>query len=246
MPYEPQIPDGQHLGESRKDRDAVVGHLFDDETNELKGHATWRWVDEPEEYSPYLSDYDQPSRPLTPEEIEQLVQFVGLVLVGIIKVVEVTAPAVKRIWMGRIAPNVKSAFERVKNIRKRKGRQIELPKPKAFVAPRQGVVETVTRSKVRMSRAEWEQRLRAMLAAEEFRDEQARLLANAIIDGSAGDVVDVKSDDILEPREFAARLTGMLEVRPELLSHGAMSGVLKVILPKELPAGKPNGQALEL
>ncbi|WP_193509619.1 hypothetical protein [Cryobacterium sp. BB736] len=245
MPYEPHIPEGQHLGKSRSEEEAVVGHLFDDETNELKGHATWRWVDEPEEYSTHRPEYEEPARPLTPEEIEALVEFVGLVILGIIKVVEVTAPVVKRVWVGKIAPRVKSAFERVKSVRKRQSPQIAVPETTMFVATSQGLVETVTQSKIRMSRGEWEQRLRAMVAAEEFRDEQARLLANALITDSAGAVGEAQSGEVLEPREFAARLTATLEARPELITPEAMSEVLRVVLPKELPQGTPEAQALE-
>lgn len=245
MPYEPHIPEGQHLGQSRNEEEAVVGHLFDDETNELKGHATWRWVDEPEEYSARRAEYEEPARPLTPEEIEELVEFVGLVILSIIKVVEVAAPVMKRVWFGKIAPGVKSAVERIKSVAKRKSRQTAMPEPTVFVATSQGLVETVIQSEVRMSRAEWEQRLRAMIAAEEFRDEQARLLANALIADTDAAVGEAKSGDVLEPREFAARLTTTLEVRPELLTPKAMSEVLRVVLPKELSEGTPKGQPLE-
>lgn len=73
MPFEPIVPEGHHLGASRTVDGAVTGHIFEDGTNELKGHAAWEWVDEPDEDR--ASSYESSStRSLTPEEEELIVQ----------------------------------------------------------------------------------------------------------------------------------------------------------------------------
>src|SRR5947208_4827659 len=109
MRYEPIVPEGQHLGTSREVAGAVTGHLFEDGTNELRGHAAWRRVDEPE-----------PRRELlTPEELELAQEITKriykLILVRIYAVAE---PHVKRWWNEEAVPAVKSAWERVTAPRK--------------------------------------------------------------------------------------------------------------------------------
>ena len=67
MPYEPIIPKGHHLGTSHEVDGAVKGHIFEDGTNALKGHADWIWVDDPEPSYSY-SYTPEPPRQLTEEE----------------------------------------------------------------------------------------------------------------------------------------------------------------------------------
>lgn len=239
MPYEPIIPKGQHLGDAHSVDGAVVGHLFDKD-NKLKGHAAWLWVDEPEE-SYHFHDDEPPSRPLTPEEIEQLVYFVGAVVLGVVKVVELSAPVVKRLWVGKVAPAIKSGVGRIKKIRWPKRREIASAASTVFVASASGVIAEVKQSQIRMSRAEWEQRLHAMLAAKAFVNEQARLLSEVLVEEPGGSVEASPTTESIEPKQFAAQITKALEAHPELLTEAAMAEVLRAVEPKRSPEGMRDG-----
>lgn len=239
MPYEPVVPGGLHLGTSRTRDGAVVGHLFDD-NNELKGHATWEWVDEPEtEYNP--TSEVEPPRPLTQEELEAIAALASLVVIGILKTVEVTAPLVKRWWGETASPAVKSAWNSLAKQRRR------LAKPKTpkvveqvvFVASAAGIeieIEKIA-PKVSMSRAEWGARFRAMLAAGEFKERQKQILANARIEEADDEAAE------LTPQQFAESIRAMLAANPALLDGATTAELMRILrVSPELPDRGRDGR----
>ena len=242
MPFEPIVPEGQHLGKSRNVDDAVVGHLFDDDTNELKGHAAWTWVDDPEdEYSTDIRDDYEPPRPLTPEEIEQIAQLTILIITGIVKGVQAASPHVKRLWVGRIVPTAKSAWKRVSSIGKKTIDSAPQEPTSSvsrarFVASSAGIELSLAESKLTMSRLEWEQRFRAMLAAGAFEAEQRRILAIATIDDDAQVLEADEAADQLSPQQFADRITTMLAANPSLLNTATISELERVFAARTNPS----------
>lgn len=238
MPYEPIVPDGLHLGSSRKEEGAVVGHLFD-ENNELQGHAAWHWVDEPD--PEYQASYEpSPARPLTQEELEAIAALAGLIVLGILKTVEVTAPVFSKWWNGTAAPAIKAAWNALATKRPKllKGKTPKAVEQVVFVASAAGIdIEKIT-PRVSMSRAEWEARFRAMLAAGEFEERQREILATARID----DTVDNNTEQ-LTPQQFAEVIQAMLAANPALLDGATTAELMRVlrVAPPEQPGELERG-----
>jgi hypothetical protein len=231
MPYEPIVPEGQHLGTSHAVDGAVTGHLFEDGTNDLKGHAAWRWVDEPEQDDSPSYGYEPP-RELTPEERELAEKLAALILIGIIKGVETAAPHIRRWWSEKAAPTMRSAWERITASGGPRGKVPVAPPPALeeirVVMLGAGAETVVAESKIKMSRAEWMHRFRAMVAAGAFQEERQRILANARVDdedelvGSAGGLSE------LSPQQFADGVRLMLEANPSLLSEETSAELARV------------------
>ena len=210
---------------------AVTGHLFDDETNKLQGHAAWREVDEPEyDYSSH-DDYEPP-RQLTQEELEQIAELATLIILGMMKAVEVASPHVKRWWNERVVPTAKSAWNRILKPRSAKSEIASSSNPSVsrptFVASTTGVEIAVAESKITMSSAEWEQRFRAMLAAGAFQENQRQILSNAQIEDDTNILESQETTDQLTPQQFADRIKLMLEANPSLLNDSTVSELVKV------------------
>jgi hypothetical protein len=250
--YEPVVPQGQHLGTSHEVDGAVVGHLFDDETNKLQGHAAWREVDEPEyDYSSRDDDHDyEPPRQLTQEEIEQIAELAALIIVGIVKAVVVASPHVKRWWEERVIPTAKSVWKRISKPRGAK-REAE-PTSRAsvsrptFVASPTGVEIAVAESKITMSSAEWQARFRAMLAAGAFQEKQRKILSSARIEDDSNVLESRETAEQLTPQQFADRIKLMLEANPSLLNDSTVSELVRVFSARSEPSGEGNEQHLEL
>lgn len=230
--YEPIVPDGQHLGTSHDVDGAVTGHLFSDGDNKLQGHAAWREVEDPEE--DFSSTYQyEPPRPLTQEEIERAAEVAALMIAVIIKGVQWASPRVKRWWDGTAAPRLKATWQKVR------GQSKDATEPRdighvtasraTFVASLAGVEVAVAQSKIRMSSTEWEQRLRAMLAAGAFHDEQRRILANAQVQDDGRVIEGSSSQHELSPQQFAERVQAMLEANPSLLSDSNSAEIIRVL-----------------
>lgn len=248
MPYEPIVPEGQHLGTSHEVDDAVTGHLFEDGSNELKGHAAWRRVDEPEEdYS--SSDEHEPPRQLTPEELEALAKIVELILAGIVWAVAEGTPRFKRWWNGKAAPTVKAVWKRVTALRNVSSQVDAAASSSAsratFVASATGMGVAVAESKISMSVAEWEHHFRAMLAAGAFRDQQLRILSNARIeDGDAA--LEVRSTmEQLTPQQFVDRIKLRLEANPSLLDEENSAELVRAFSVRSKPSNDPGRPTLE-
>lgn len=217
MPFEPRIPDGQHLGESRYVDGAFVGHLFDDNTNKLVGHAAWEWVDEPD--STYGYSPGEPKRELTPEEIAQAIEMVALIIAATVKFAIFAQPHIKRWWVERVVPfgsRVRAGAGRL--IRRRPAGRPKGENQLVYVATRTGVEVAIDREKLRMSSSEWESRFQLMLAAAAVKDEQLRVLSNALIDDSSHEIESGQLGQELSPREFADRVMRALIRNPALVN----------------------------
>lgn len=112
--FDVEVPDGQHLGFSRDTNGAYRAHLFDDETNDLVGHAELFEPDEDDADSPnieyvYVSDSaTTEGGQLTDEERDEAIA--ALISLGII-VAAAAAPHVKKWWRDKAVPVMKSASD---------------------------------------------------------------------------------------------------------------------------------------
>lgn len=245
MPYEPIVPEGHHLGTSHEVDGAVTGHLFEDGTNELKGHAAWQWVDEPDDDDDFSTANDhEPPRELTPEEIERAAEIAALILAGIVAAVIVATPHVKRWWNEKAVPTAKTAWKRVAAHRKPKegmaaATSSSVSRP-VFVASATGVEVAMAESKVSMNGAEWALRFRAMLAAGAFKEEQWRILSNARIDDEYSVVGAQSTTNQLTPQQFTERIKQMLEANPSLLEEETSTELVRVFSARSTSSIDPS------
>jgi hypothetical protein len=245
MPYEPIVPEGQHLGKSHEVDEAVTGHLFDDATNQLQGHAAWQWVDEPEE-DDFSPDYAyEPPRELTPEERELARQMAELIMAGIVAGVIAAAPHVQRWWNTSAVPIAKSTWKRisVRNATKKSAAaKSSSPSDQSrFVAPTTGADPVVRSPKILMSAAEWKNRFRAMAAAGAFADEQKRILSNAQIVDDIDSVESRAAMEELTPQQFVELIKVMLEANPSLLNDETSIELSRVFGTKVQPRSDALG-----
>lgn len=251
MPYEPIVPEGQHLGTSRKVDGAVTGHLFEDGTNGLKGHAAWRWIDEPEpdygpsyEYEPWREPPSEKPRELTPEERELANQIIAMIVVGTVRAAVAATPHVKRWWNEKAVPPVKSAWKRVTAPRKANNKAAAATSSSVsratFVASTTAVEVAVAESKISMGSAEWKQRFRAMLAAGAFKDEQLRILSSARIEDDDALLETQGTMEQLTPQQFADRIKLMLESNPSLLDEETSAELIRVFSGQSKPSRGPG------
>ncbi|MDT0234911.1 hypothetical protein [Curtobacterium sp. BRB10] len=238
MPYEPIVPEGQHLGTSHEVDGASTGHLFEDGTNRLVGHAAWRWVDEPDSASQGSYESNRP-RELTPEEIELAAQLAGLILAGIVRGAVIAAPHVRRWWTTAALPWGKSAWARVSALAMRKMPGQEPPagfvEEAMFVASSAGVV-TARADEIRMTSAEWERRFRSMLVAGAFAQEQMRVLSIARVDDRQAALEQPTDSEVLTATQFVERVKLMLEANPSLLNTATAAEVMRAFDPRADPA----------
>lgn len=236
MPYVPIIPEGEHLGTSHAVDGAVTGHLFEDGTNKLTGHASWRWVDDDDpdddeyDYTPPASHEDAPE--LTQEELDLAAQLAAVIVLVLIGAGIAAAPHLKRWWSETVVPAAKSAWKRATTTLTPKllSTSVRAAKkePRRFVASASGVELAVAQSPITMSRAEWTARLRAMLAADLFRKEQQRVLSNALVVDHAS--LDHRSDsELLSPQQVAGDIVQMLEANRSLLTAETTHELIKVL-----------------
>ncbi|MCW2134522.1 hypothetical protein [Arthrobacter sp. VKM Ac-2550] len=251
MPYQPIVPEGQHLGTSHKVDGAVTGHLFEDGTNELKGHAAWQWVDEPEpDYSPsYEYEWSReptPAEPrqLTPEERELAEKIAALIVAGTVRAVAAATPHMKRWWNEKAVPPVKSVWKRVTSPRRANSQAAAATSSSlsqaTFVASATGVEVAVRESKISMGSAEWAQRFRAMLAAGAFKDEQLRILSSARIEDGDPLLETQSKMEQLTPQQFADRIKLMLEANPSLLDEETSAELTRVFSALSKPSNDPG------
>lgn len=234
MPYEPIIPDGYHLGNSRDVSGASTGHLFEDGTNKLKGHAAWEWVDEPE-YSYTASHRPQPARQLTPEEMELAFELAGIIVVGIIRAAAVTAPHLRRWWGGHAVPASRAAWRKIKSLGKKTSKESNsssfFVEEAVFVASTTGLEISRPSEDIRMSSAEWELRFRSMLSAGFFAQEQMRILSIARVDERETILREPTASETMSPQQFIERVRLMLEANPTLLNEKTSAELMKTFDP---------------
>lgn len=244
MPYEPIVPDGQHLGTSHDVDGAATGHLFEDGTNRLVGHAAWQWVDEAEAEPLYEESYrPEPPRELTPEEIEAAIVLAGVIVAGIVKAAAVAAPHVQRWWNSKLIPTCRAAWNRL-TVRRKQPLASDTPsdfvEEAMFVASATGVELARTDGEIRMSSAEWEARFRSMLFAGAFAQEQMRVLSIARIDEQQAVLEKPSASETLTPQQFVERVKLMLEAHPELLSEETSAQLVKAFRPSSNSPELPN------
>ena len=232
MPYEPIIPKGHHLGTSHEADGAVKGHIFEDGTNALKGHADWVWVDDPEPSYSY-SHTPEPPRQLTEEERRIAAELAAVLAALTIEGVKWATPRIARWWRGAAARDIKSTWRKVTTLRK-SSKDLAARAPSSssnarFVASSTGAEIAVAESKITMSSAEWEARYQAMLAAGAFTEQQRRILANAQIDDSTPALDAESTKEQLTPRQFAGRIARMLEANPSLLNDETSESVMALL-----------------
>lgn len=113
--FDVEIPEGQHLGFSRDTDGAYRAHLFDDQTNDLVGHAELFEGDTDETRTPrveyiYVSD-SEPSRghDLSDEELEETIEaLLNLALIVTMLAIK-AAPHIAGWWRGTAVPTLKLA-----------------------------------------------------------------------------------------------------------------------------------------
>jgi hypothetical protein len=200
---------------------AYVGHLFDDETNELKGHATWQRVDETSPVYSTVFVVDPPGG-LTDEE--RAAATANYIAIGIL-LAEIAAPLVKGWWDAKGALMLRSAWARLPWRRtKHEAAVVAAPLPMnqaSFIASATGVEIAVVHPGITMTSAEWAARYRAMLAAGDFADEQRRMLANARIEAGA-------APEQLTVQQFADRIAPTLKAHPSILDPEISAEFTKV------------------
>lgn len=188
--FEAEIPEGTHVGLSKDTDGAYRGHLFDNSTNKLVGHA--ELFDSEGELTDWGSSlegthcYGHPEDYAASREFEErdaeLASAVGnlLIALGIF-----AAPHVKRWWGNQAQPLVMAAWK--KAVRRHGGGGQTAADDSSATAPSTSrafdgtiLIEPVG-PRVRMTAREVEDRLLAALLARRFSDEQLRLLRDTLI-----------------------------------------------------------------
>jgi hypothetical protein len=228
MSHRPVVPEGHHLGISHSIDGAVTGHIFEDGSNKLVGHASWVEVDDGDVGYRYEAD-PQPRR-LTKEEIEFAELMAAIIVAGLIKAAEYAAPKVSRWWTEKAAPAMKATWARLSTrsagdmaVGSEATPSIE---PAVFVASATGIEVAVAESAITMSREEWQQRFRAMLLSEAFSDEQRRILASARIEGDDQAVAAQSTAVELTAQQFTDLLASRLQANPYLLTERAATELM--------------------
>lgn len=199
---EVEVPDGQHLGFSRNTDGALRAHLFDDETNQLAGHAELFEVDEDDGTSPgdgipwTVPDCYMPSAAHETANAQRaeavaavLAELVVLgVSVGAIK----AAPHVRR-WLDRAdRPAIASARLRLNRFRttgRRETSTEEAAPLEATTSDRASDPAALIMHGPAISSTEAQQRFLAMMRASAFVAEQFRTLSTVrIVDDAPGQV----------------------------------------------------------
>lgn len=241
--FDVEVPDGQHLGFSRDTDGAYRAHLFDNETNDLVGHAELFETDEDSAREPYV-EYVYVSEPASGERREltddELAELLGaLVGLGIIVAAFAAeaAPHVKKWWQDTAVPGIRSARNKAvrtlsapwKNVATKwkatppNASQVILRDAEA--APQTPSTELeVAFQKYRASMGSTEARERfvSALLARAFSDEQMRLLRNARIEDDAGPADLRTAVETLTPQQVGETVTLMIEKNPSLLTQSSL------------------------
>ncbi|AUZ33651.1 hypothetical protein C3B78_03650 [Arthrobacter sp. PGP41] len=235
--FDVEVPDGQHLGFSRDTDGAYRAHLFDNETNDLVGHAELFEPDEDDAGSPniqyvYVSDPGAAEgRELTDEELAEALE--ALLRLGIIVATLAAAatPHVKR-WLHDVAiPAMKSTsdtalltmkstwnrFIGTRNVERGAAPAEMVPATEPVRADSSTELEVAFQDyRARMGSAEARERFVGALLARAFSEEQMRMLLNAKIeDGAPAGLTAAMG--ALTAQQVGETITLMLEKNPSLL-----------------------------
>ncbi|PPF20852.1 hypothetical protein [Rathayibacter sp. AY1A7] len=229
MAFIPIIPDGMHLGTSRLVDGAVVGHLFDDESNELRGHAAWQWNDDShgaDEAPPYRSPDE-----LTPEEREAAIQLVAMI---VIMVARAASPHVKRWWSAIALPALRTSWQRLRALRSagnpRSAGSHERPETAAPANADTALVDLLSTLNVTMNRDEWIRGYQRILASGAVTREQLSIFRAAGTEEIGSD-----PNAPLTETQFADQLQLVLQANPAVLTFDT-TRKLERALPLELEA----------
>ncbi|MGF0118835.1 hypothetical protein ACQFYA_21280 [Promicromonospora sp. Marseille-Q5078] len=248
MRYETNVPEGLHLGDSDTDPGAKSGLLFD-ASNRLVGQATWRPVEDPPPVDePWADSFGNAHDTRTQEQREADAELAGwiaeMVVTLAITGAIVAAPRVKRFWSTTLGPRLKALRERLSSIRLPRftaeatstsiARQLEAVGK--VVSDQLAVVEP--EPALAMTKAEWDARVTAMLAAEAFRDEQFDILRRATVVDPRLIVVGDDPNERLTPREFAAHMQRALDATPAALHDSLYMALLDAVHQDE-PTSEP-------
>jgi hypothetical protein len=230
MAYVPIIPEGVHLGTSRHVDGAVVGHLFDNKTNELKGHAAWQWVNDSDAAGDEPPSY-RSSNELTQAEREALAR---LVATTVIMVARAASPHVKRWWNTLALPTLREKWQQLRALRSAKDtKSQEFDETLTTAKPdstEQILVDLLATLKVTMSKEKWNGAFTKLLQAGSFTPEQLRVLQEV---RNAATRVDSAAS--LTETQFAERLQLVLQANPVMLTADT-SQLLERALPLGLKA----------
>ena len=183
--FDVEVPEGTHLGFSRDTDGAYRAHLFDNETNELVGHAE---LFEPERDDHFASDqinvfvYNDPS---SREEAVEWSEILGnLAILGLILGAQKAAPHVQDWWNSKALPFLKS--RRARRSRRSSGSdqivatEVLMTEPEPSTAV--DVLAALGEYRTKMGSDEARERLIAALVARIFSEEQLRIVGNAQIE----------------------------------------------------------------
>lgn len=227
MPFEPIIPAGQRLGNSHTESGAVTGHLFDLETGELAGHASWRWVDEPSLTEPTFGG----GGPTTSDDDAVAAAVAILIVVGIIAAAIKAKPALQRWWNRKLLPFASSAWEKlVSRLSRRETPATSQMREIAEGPEHADVIGTVIEAigaEFTMSSAEWEMRFRAMLAADEILNEQLRILRHARVLDEDATLSEIGRNENLTAHQFAERIKLALKATPISLDDETATALMR-------------------
>jgi hypothetical protein len=197
------VPDGTHLGESQETDGTYRGLLYDDETGKLVGH-----IELEEEY-----DWDDDSSsPANEDEPDLAGALVGLAFLGVIIGAVEGAKYLHRRRQDRQEQLPQVEAETLRARARRVWKPLAPPTAEIAAAP---VDDAIT-----MSKAEWQERVRAMLLARAFSEEQQRILSHARIADADAEMLEwQRAFNSLTPQQFSDRITLMLEANPALLTE---------------------------
>lgn len=237
--FDVEVPEGTHLGFSRDTDGAYRAHLFDDETNELVGHAE---LFEPAEGEYVGSVMDaQPvytnvanDRSTSQEDEAELQEVLGaLAVLGIIVAAQRAAPHLKRWWNDRALPFLRKSKNRLPKARRSKSDAAVVesfalmepaPEPSA-----QDVFTALDEYRTSMSSAEARDRFVAALVARLFSERQLRLLRNARIEDEGGALELASAMESLTPQQLGESITLMLEANPSWPDEDTLAELGKLL-----------------
>ncbi|MEU2200572.1 hypothetical protein [Isoptericola sp. NPDC019482] len=254
MRYEVNIPDGQHLGNSRQDPGAHTGLLFDKNGN-LVGQATLRPVEEPEPVEmpcgdPFAGVPNSRTQDQRDADAERAAQLAELLVVLAIKGAITAAPHVNRYWGTTLLPWFKALRQRLSSFRLPQftvgatsaKRAQDLEAASKVVGSQLAVVEA--EPKLTMTKAEWDTRVAAMLTAEAFRNSQFDVLRRATVVDPKVIGVGKDPDTKLTPREYSDHMERALGTIPAALEGGLYAALVNAVHQDEqMEREKQSGRA---
>lgn len=240
--FDVEVPEGTHLGFSRDTDGAHRAHLFDDETNELVGHAElFKSAEDQPVAEPVYMNVDN-DRSSSQEDETQVEDVLGaLAVLGIILAAQRAAPHLKRWWNDQALPFLRKSKSRLSKPRRSKSdaavvESFALMEP-AAEASAQDVFTALDEYRASMSSAEARERFVAALVARLFSERQLRLLRSARIEDEGGALELASAVESLTPQQLGESITLMLEANPSWPDEDTLAELGKL-----LGGGRADGE----